>query len=122
MEGLAAALDAIERYCAETNRNFVSRARITVEELFSNTIKYGYGGETDLPVRLRLAAGPGLTVTYEDDAPPFDPTGWKSQEIEDLLPDQRAEGRAGIAMVMGLCDSVTWQPRDCGNRLVLIFA
>ncbi len=72
MEGLSAALDAVEQYCARMNRDLVSRARIVVEELFSNTIKYGYGGESDHRVRLRLAADPVLTLVYEDDAPPFD--------------------------------------------------
>jgi anti-sigma regulatory factor (Ser/Thr protein kinase) len=122
MEGLDAALNAIEQYCVEKDRDLVSRVRIVVEELFSNTIKYGYGGACDRPVRLHLAQQPVFTLTYGDDAPPFDPTGWKSQEIEELLPDQRAEGQAGIAMVKGLCSAIRYAPQDGRNRLVLTFA
>ncbi len=122
MEGLNSALDAVEQYCAQMNRDLVSRARIAVEELFSNTIKYGHGGESDHPVRLYLSADPVLTLVYEDDAPPFDPTSWKSREIETLLPDARPEGSAGIAMVRGLCADMRYRLRDGRNCLTLIFA
>ncbi len=92
-----------------------------VEELFTNTIKYGYGGECDRAVRIGLSAVPLLTILYEDDAPLFDPTEWKSKEDEGVLPDQRPEGQAGIAMVMGLCATAVYQARDGGNRLILRF-
>jgi len=123
MDGLVDALDAIEQACKAWNIDtpLVSRARIAVEELFSNTIKYGYGAECESAVRIRLAAGPGLTLVYEDDAPLFDPTQWKSQGDEAVLPDARAEGRAGIAMVMGLCATASYQARDGHNSLTLTF-
>lgn len=123
MEGLFAAARALEQTCNnwKINTDLVSRALIVVEELFSNTIKYGYGGECDHPVRLRLAAQPRLTITYEDDAPPFDPIAWKAPDNEAVALEDRPEGQAGIAMVTGLCASAVYQPRDGGNRLVLTF-
>jgi serine/threonine-protein kinase RsbW len=123
MASLVAALDAIEHACSTSNTDtdLVSRARIVVEELFSNTIKYGYGGECDKPVRIGLTAGPRLIITYEDDAPLFDPTRWKSEEDEVVLPDQRPEGRAGIAMVMGLCAAAVYSPRGGRNCLAMTF-
>jgi anti-sigma regulatory factor (Ser/Thr protein kinase) len=121
MDGLRAALGAIEQACNawKIGPDLVSRALIVVEELFSNTIKYGYGGECARPVRLRLTALP-FTIVYEDDAPGFDPTHWKSPDNEALALDERPEGRAGIAMVMGLCGTV-YEPRPEGNRLVMTF-
>jgi len=121
MDGLFAALHALEQACNnwKIDAALVSRALIVVEELFSNTIKYGYGGESAQPVRLRLQPLPRLTIIYEDDAASFDPTGWKWPEDEALA--ERPEGRAGIAMVMGLCASAVYQPRDGGNRLVMTF-
>ena len=123
MEGLFAALRALEQACNNWNINadLVSRALIVVEELFSNTIKYGYGGECAQAVRLGLAPLPRLTITYEDDAPLFDPTGWKAPDNEALAPEDRPEGQTGIAMVTGLCASAVYQPRTCGNRLVMTF-
>ena len=121
LDGLHAALGGIEQAWNAWNidRALVSRALIVVEELFSNTIKYGYGGECARPVRLRLTSSP-LVIIYEDDAPPFDPTNWKSPDDEALALDERPEGRAGISMVMGLCGTV-YEPRTGGNRLVLTF-
>jgi anti-sigma regulatory factor (Ser/Thr protein kinase) len=121
MDGLFAALRALEQACNnwKIDTALVSRALIVVEELFSNTIKYGYGGECAKPVRLRLQPLPLFTITYEDDAPLFDPTNWKLPPDEGL--GERSLGLAGIAMVVGLCADVTYQPRDGGNRLVLTF-
>jgi serine/threonine-protein kinase RsbW len=122
-DSLYAALDAIEQTCKAWNIDaaLVSRARIVVEELFSNTIKYGYGKECDAAIRIRLTASPCLTLIYEDDAPLFDPTSWKSLADEHVRPDECPEGRAGIAMVMGLCATAVYQPRDGCNALTMTF-
>jgi serine/threonine-protein kinase RsbW len=122
-DSLYAALGAIEQACKAWNidAGLISRARIVVEELFSNTIKYGYGGECDGGIRIRLAADPGLTLVYEDDAPLFDPTHWKSDTDEHVRPDERPEGQAGIAMVMGLCATAVYRPRNGCNALTLTF-
>ena len=121
-DGMIAALEAAEHYGVALNLavELVSRVRIVVEELFSNTIKYGYGEECGRPVRLHLSADPVLTLTYEDEAPPFDPTAWKAEDA-DALPDERPEGKAGINMVMALSTSATYRPRPDGNCLVLTF-
>jgi anti-sigma regulatory factor (Ser/Thr protein kinase) len=123
MDSLVAALDAIEQACEAWNIDaaLVSRARIVVEELFSNTIKYGYDGAGDGAIRIRLAAAPRLTLVYEDDAPLFDPTHWRSEADEAVLPDERIEGRAGIAMVMGLCSAASYQAQGGRNCLTLTF-
>jgi len=122
-DSLYAALSAIEQACMAWNIDaaLISRARIVVEELFSNTIKYGYGKECDAVIRIRLSASPRLTLVYEDDAPLFDPTRWKSLADEHVRPDERPEGRAGIAMVMGLCATAVYQPRDGRNALTMTF-
>ena len=65
--------------CARSKlpRDTTSRLQIVVEELFSNTIKYGYGGECERPVHLRLRCSPRVELVYQDAAPPFDPTAWR---------------------------------------------
>lgn len=120
MSGMVAALETIEHSGAIWNlgAELVARLRIIVEELFSNTIKYGYGRECDLPVRLRLSVGLVATLIYEDDAAPFDPTRWTYGD-DGLAPDERPEGQAGIKMVLGLSASATYLPRPLGNCLVL---
>jgi serine/threonine-protein kinase RsbW len=102
--------------------DLVARARIVVEELYSNTIKYGYGGECERRVGLRLCAEGPLTLTYEDDCPPFDPTsrndGGRSLSAAEAL----REGEAGLALMFGLASSVAYESLDTGNRLVVVFA
>jgi anti-sigma regulatory factor (Ser/Thr protein kinase) len=77
--GLRECLDRIEQSCTGRNipRAMVARLRIVVEELYSNTIKHGYGGESQRPVRLLLRSAPRIELVYEDAAPPFDPTAWR---------------------------------------------
>ena len=121
---LHAALDAIEQACDtwKIDIALVSRVRIVVEELFSNTIKYGYGGECARPVRLSLRSQPELTLVYEDDAPLFNPLAWKAQPDEALPPEKRPIGQAGIAMVIGLAAHVGYQHRDGANCTTVTFA
>jgi serine/threonine-protein kinase RsbW len=103
----------------------VAKARIVVEELYSNTIKYGYGGECDRRVWLRLSAEASLTVIYEDDAANFDPTTWLTPADEGdgrlSAAESLREGEAGLALMFGLASSVAYEPRAAGNRLVVIF-
>jgi serine/threonine-protein kinase RsbW len=124
ISALHAALDAIERACHawKIDISLVSRARIVVEELFSNTIKYGYGGECEKPVRLSLRPHPEFTLTYEDEAPPFNPLAWKAKRDETLPPETRPAGQAGIAMVMGLSARISYQCRNGANCLTVVFA
>ena len=120
--GMIAALETAEHYGIALNLavELVSRVRIVVEELFSNTIKYGYGEECTRPVRLHLSAVPVVTLVYEDEAAPFDPTQWKPDDA-DIAADDRPEGKAGISMIMNLSATVIYRPQTGGNCLVVTF-
>jgi len=120
--GLITALETIEHSGRAWNfgAEVIARLLIIAEELISNTIKYGYGRECDLPFRLRLSALPVPTLVYEDDAAAFDPTCWVHPD-EHLAPDDRPEGRAGIKMVLGLSGTATYLARPQGNCLVITF-
>ena len=49
------------------------RLQLVVEELFINTISHGHRGDSEGRVSLTLGRkNGGLTLRYEDDAPPFD--------------------------------------------------
>jgi len=123
MSGLIASLEAIDHMAIAWSLDpaLVSRVRLIVEELFSNTIKYGYGEECDRPVRLHFTTDSDLTLTYEDDAPHFDPTARARESDASIMDEDRPEGRAGIAMVLGLCATATHVPHQDGNSLVMTF-
>jgi anti-sigma regulatory factor (Ser/Thr protein kinase) len=118
-------LEFLEKSCAARNieADLISRARVVIEELFTNTIKYGYGGECDRPVRLRLAFAHDLTVTYEDDAPSFDSTRWQSS-VPLAAPGDRPVGQAGIPLVLGLSATLAYRrlSESGGNRLTITLA
>jgi serine/threonine-protein kinase RsbW len=116
--GLKAALQSLEGFCAvrHVHEDLLSRCRIVVEELFTNTIKYGYGGECDRPVRVSVSTSDGLAVTLEDEAGTFDPTLWKPEN------DQAERvGQAGIALVLGLSSRVVYEEVPGGNRITVVF-
>jgi anti-sigma regulatory factor (Ser/Thr protein kinase) len=115
--GLRDGLTSIEEACNGwgISRDDVSRLRVVVEELFTNTIKYGYGGECERPVRITLRCSPHIELVYEDQAPPFDPTAWRAPS------EPAAAGRQGIALVRGLSKSVRYERLPTGNRVTLRF-
>ena len=122
--GLATVLARIEEFAAARNlcTNAIARVRVVVEELITNTIKYGYGGECDRPIRLRLSAVRVLTVVYEDHAPPFDPTLGRPEKDTVAKRLQDREGHAGIGLILGLSSTAAYEARPEGNRLTLTFA
>ena len=107
-------LNTIEESCIRWNmdRATISRLRVVVEELFSNTIKYGYGGECARPVRLRVRCSPRVELIYEDEAPAFDPTTWRDTTPPEI-------GRNGISLVLGMAHSARYERLPAGNRLTL---
>ena len=119
--GLHECLDRIEQSCAGWNlpRAMVARLRIVVEELYSNTIKHGYGGETGRPVRLRLSSQPAIALVYEDEAPPFDPTAWQPSGG---VAQPGIVGQKGIALILGLAASARYERLPDGNCMTLGFA
>ena len=121
--GLHECLARIEEICRARNlpRDTIARLRIVAEELFSNTIGHGYGGESDRPVHVRLRCSPPVALVYEDAGPPFDPTGW--QEPSPVAGPSRGElGRKGIALVLGLAASARYERLPGGNRMTIEFA
>ncbi|HUA56020.1 MAG TPA: ATP-binding protein [Candidatus Sulfotelmatobacter sp.] len=121
VDGLRSGLAAIERHCAAADlpTSAVARTLTVFEEIFTNTMKYGYRDAVGARIRVVLAGGDPLRLVLEDAAPAFDPTAWNAKP--DLTGDvaDRPVGRAGIALVMGLASSVRWEALAPGNRLTL---
>jgi serine/threonine-protein kinase RsbW len=118
---LGSCLDRILESCAGSKlpRETTSKLQIVIEELFTNTIKYGYGGECERPVQLRLRCSPRVELVYQDAAPPFDPTTWRDPAPS---PVPERVGLQGIPLILGLAESVRYERLPGGNRLTLRFA
>ena len=81
------------------------RLQLVVEELFSNTIKHGFGGQGQGLAHIGLSGSADhFTLRYTDSAPPFD-TG----KIVPNLPSTASIGGLGLILMHGMARAVRYQ-------------
>lgn len=122
---LTQAIDFVAAFCAPrgVSRDDTLRLTLMVEELFTNTVCHGHGGDSDAWVRIGLTADASrVELSYEDMAPPFDPLSGVGQATADLQGDvaERAPGRMGLPLVVQMAVSVRYAHEAGFNRLWLI--
>lgn len=117
-ENLAALLAWVEEQAQRAGMDGAGgRIRLVVEELFINTVRHGYGGETDAPVSLSVTADAvGIRMRYRDCAPPFDLTA-----ADPLPPDGARLGGVGLNLVRQLADACRYCYDEGCNRVELEF-
>jgi serine/threonine-protein kinase RsbW len=125
MQCLPDAAAFIESFCRGQgiSSNDTLRLTLVIEELFTNAVHHGHGGDSDAPIRLTLSAGPcEIGVLYEDTAPPFDPTARAvlSRAGLDAELEQRPVGGLGIALVAQMARSLDYIREGGLNRLRLV--
>ena len=124
MDALADAIEFVEAFCADRGvaDSDALRLSLVLEELFTNTVVHGHGGDGESPVRLALRADAShLELTYEDSAPPFDPLDHVAKSPIDppaSLAD-RPIGQLGIALVVDMAERISYEREDSRNRIVL---
>src|SRR5262245_28244538 len=93
---------------------------VIIEELFTNSVVHGYGGDSSQPVWVSVAEENGkLSLTYEDAAPSYNPLAPAAPDLEAPVEERRVGG-LGIPLVKALSESVTYDRYDGRNRLTLI--
>jgi len=113
-----------QTFCERNGVDRTDALRLTfiIEELFTNTIRHGFGGDSDSQVRIELVSGDGeLSLLYEDSAPPYDP-------IDRFAPpaslaatvDARPIGGLGVYLLGQLISRARYAYEDGCNRLWLI--
>jgi anti-sigma regulatory factor (Ser/Thr protein kinase) len=121
---LALATAFVEDFCSRHGVAAGDALRLTliVEELFTNTIMHGHGGDHGSPVRIELGVRPTqLALCFEDQAPPFDPL----QYLADTAPrlddpvEQRKPGGLGLPLVAQMSQRLDYAHVDGFNRLTL---
>lgn len=98
------------------------RLALILEELFTNTIRHGHGGDSTAPVRIALApAADGIEIVYEDSAPPYDPLPQDADRRGNLaLPvESRRVGGLGLALIVALVADARYRREGGRNRLWL---
>lgn len=121
---IARAAALADAFCAahDVARPQALRLALILEELFTNTIRHGHGGDSTAPVRIALAlAADGIEIVYEDSAPEYDPLPPDSNRRGNLeLPvEARPVGGLGLELIVALVADARYR-RECGrNRLWL---
>ena len=125
MDSLPLALGFVEAFCEQHGVAPADALRLTliVEELFTNTVVHGHGGDHESPVRIELGIGPAqMALRYEDSAPPFDPLQYLQQTHPDLDAhvDERRVGGLGLPLVAQMVERFDYAHVDGFNCLSLV--
>ena len=113
-----------ESFCAQQgiDRQVTLRLVLLIEELFTNTVVHGHGGDCDAPVQLTLSADPAnVGLDYADTAPAFDPLARLAEDQAALGAElaQRPIGHLGIVLIARIATRANYQRKDGWNRLRL---
>jgi serine/threonine-protein kinase RsbW len=124
---LGVATDFVEAWCATHGvaRGDTLRLTLLIEELFTNTVEHGHGGDCDAPVRLALSLLPQqLILQYEDRSPHFDPVHYLATAPPEPMdePDARPPGGWGLRMVQQMAQSLEHEAVEGGNRLRIVMS
>jgi anti-sigma regulatory factor (Ser/Thr protein kinase) len=96
------------------------RLTLIVEELFTNTVRHGHGGDCDAPVDVTLTAETTQVVlTYQDSAPQYDPlTAARRADLSSPL-ETRAVGGLGMLLTVAMSLQATYSYVEGRNRVEL---
>ena len=106
---------------AGLGREDMLRLILLVEELFTNTVTHGHGGDSEAPVQLRLTVTPGrIALTYEDTAPPHDPFAAARSSPPRGGVEERPVGGLGLRLVESLAGELRYVRDGDHNRISLV--
>lgn len=113
----------IEAVCREAAvaRNDTLRIALVAEELFTNSVKHGYGGDSAKRVWLTLQPEPGACrLIYEDAAPPYDPFSQAGAPDLGAPVEARSVGGLGVLLVARFSRSHEYRRAGDRNRVSLV--
>lgn len=97
----------------------INLAHLTIEELATNIIKYGYDDAAPHEILLQLRVDPGgLQVLLEDDGHEFNPLMFPEPSL-DAPVEQREPGGFGIHLVRKLATRMDYERTDGRNRVAV---
>lgn len=101
----------------------IHRCTLILEELFTNSVKYGTPAGTDNHVYLGIvpATDRSITLTYEDRAPQYDPFSKVSRTHTNPNIDMRGIGGLGVPLILRLTEQARYTALPVGNRITLVF-
>jgi anti-sigma regulatory factor (Ser/Thr protein kinase) len=108
---------------AGLGRDTCLRLTLLVEELFTNTVVHGHGGDSEAPVRIECEVSPGrVALTYEDTGPAHDPFARVITPDTGAGVEERPVGGLGVLLVSEMAQQVEYQRAGDRNRISLVIA
>ena len=96
------------------------RVELVLEEIFTNTVRHGYGADCDAPIWLHAqGTSQTLCVIYEDEAGAFDPLEHYAKFSQSI--DGRPIGGQGLRLVHNLASAVAYRRTGDRNVITLTF-
>ncbi len=101
----------------------IHRCTLVLEELFTNSVKYGTPAGTENHVYLGIlpAADRSIALTYEDRAPLYDPFAEVSTAHTNPNIEMRGIGGLGVPLILRLTEQARYTALPAGNRITLVF-
>ena len=103
----------------------VLKVTLVLEELVTNTIEHGFGGDSDAPIRIALTSSDAASVSidFADTAPPFDPLAYATCQLAAVGEpfDARPVGGLGIHLIGRFASTARYARDGEHNRLWLTF-
>jgi anti-sigma regulatory factor (Ser/Thr protein kinase) len=114
----------VEAFCARhaVPPDTALKIVLVVEELFTNSVRHGYGGDCAAPIAIALHAREhDVLVVYEDEAPAHDPLSTVQRARAALArpAKDRQPGGLGVLLVDGICTSARYARERGRNRVWL---
>jgi serine/threonine-protein kinase RsbW/sigma-B regulation protein RsbU (phosphoserine phosphatase) len=110
----------VESAVITVDSRLAARLRLTIEELFLNTVTHGHGGDTDAPVEVTVHVDVDrVALVYEDTAPPFDPFASVEEPDASAPVEARPVGRLGVFLITALADRYGYTRADDRNRITV---
>ncbi|MGB0749144.1 MAG: ATP-binding protein [Magnetospiraceae bacterium] len=115
---------AVETYCADAGCPVPIQLKLSlaIDELFSNTIKHGYGSETNHLVKVGVEVHAKVIVLYyADQARRYDPLTDPPRPDFTLPVEDRPVGGLGAHLVRKISDHSEYEREGDWNRVILHF-
>jgi serine/threonine-protein kinase RsbW len=97
--------------------------QLTLEEIVTNIIKYGFDDEAEHAIEVRMSIGNGgrgaLVLQVEDNGHPFNPLEGPAPDLDGGV-DERAVGGLGLHLVRQMADRVDYVRANDRNRIEIL--
>jgi anti-sigma regulatory factor (Ser/Thr protein kinase) len=121
-EAIGPATEAAEAWLADqrAGQDASFLVSLAIEELVSNSIKYGYDDALEHTIAIVLSVADSLlTMVVIDDGHAFNPLAVPPPDLSGAL-EHRTIGGLGIHLVRKLADDMTYERRNETNRITIV--